>query len=76
MPMFDEDEKAEFEGVLRRCRCYGARARLWAGMLELYALPARRQFPDDVEVWLAGRGFARKEDPVMGPFWERPLEVA
>lgn len=71
--MFDDDEKCEFERVLRRARCYGARMRLWAGMMEVYAMPGGRQFPVDVQVWLAGRGFVRRDDPVAGPFWERPL---
>lgn len=73
--MFDDDEKVEFESVLRSNRCAGARARLWAGMLELYALPKCRQFPVDVQVWLLGRGFVRRDDPVNGPFWERPADV-
>lgn len=71
--MLRGDEKAEFVNVLRTHRCAGARARRWAGMLELYALPERRQFPVDVQIWLLGRGFVRRDDPVMGPFWERPI---
>ena len=71
--MLDGEEKADFERVLRRNRCHGARLRLWAGMLELYALPDGRQFPAGVEGWLLGRGFVRRDDPVMGPFWERPV---
>lgn len=79
--MLESEEKREFESVLRNNQCHGARLRQWAGMLELYALPPRRQFPVDVQVWLLGRGFVRRDDPVMGPFWERPvmeeiLEVA
>lgn len=73
--MLEDDEKSAFEQVLRSNGCCGARARLWVGMLELYALPARRQFPVDVQVWLLRRGFVRREDPVEGTFWERPAAV-
>ncbi len=71
--MLAGEELRGFVDVLRLSRCGGARARRWAGMLELYALPERRPFPVDVQVWLLGRGFIRRDDPVLGPFWERPF---
>ena len=44
-------------------------------MYELYALPAGVGFPASVESWLMAHGFVRRDDPINGPFWERPASV-
>lgn len=71
--MLKGDEQMEFEAGLRACRRWGAGSRIRLGMYELWPLPAGMEFPAAVEVWLGDHGFVRKDDPVMGPFWERPV---
>lgn len=67
-------EMVEFEAGLRACRRWGAGSRIRLGMYELWPLPAGTGFPATVEVWLGAHGFVRRDDPVTGPFWERPID--
>lgn len=67
-------ERVEFEAGLRAGRRAGARGRRWLGMYELWPLPVGVGFPPGVEVWLGAHGFVRREDPIRGPFWERPAD--
>ena len=73
--MMSDEERRGFEGRVRASRWAGARGRQWLGMYELYVLPAGMEFPASVESWLMAHGFVRRDDPINGPFWERPASV-
>lgn len=70
--MLSDEERIEFEVAIKEAGLFGAKGRTMHGMYELFTVPAHRQFPVDVQVWLVAHGFARREDPVNGPYWSRP----
>lgn len=73
--MMTVDERNEFVRRLRAHGWGGAFGRMRLGMYEVFALPDGQHFPIDVQMWLMGRGFVRRDDPIDGPFWERPGEM-
>ena len=70
--MLTRDEAVDFEGTLRRAGWRGVRGRLFYGMYELFPVACER-LPVEVERWLLFHGFQLREDPVEGPYWQRPL---